>query len=67
MKARLTRAEQDKFAAESQKRAADDRAVPKLGEPIHRPRPDLIPKWATYDDVKINYRVPTLYKSMQKP
>jgi formate dehydrogenase major subunit len=36
-------------------------------EPIHSPRPDLIVKWPTYDDVKEHYRVPQPYKSMQKP
>ena len=36
-------------------------------EPIHSPRPDLITKWPTYDDVKEHYRVPQPYKSMQKP
>ena len=44
-----------------------DDPVPKHREPIHTPRPDLIPKWPTYDDVKDHYRVPTLWKSMQKP
>jgi formate dehydrogenase major subunit len=41
--------------------------VPKHREPIHSPRPDLIAAWPTYDDVKDHYRVPTLFKSMQKP
>jgi formate dehydrogenase major subunit len=41
--------------------------VPVHREPIHSPRPDLIVKWPTYDDVKDLYRVPTPYKSMQKP
>lgn len=40
--------------------------VPRHHEPIHSPRPDLIEKWPTYDDVKDHYRVPTLYKSLQK-
>lgn len=43
-----------------------DDPVPKHREPIHSPRPDLIVKWPTYDDVKNHYRVPTLYKSLQK-
>ena len=46
------------------KKGGDD--VPKHHEPIHTPRPDLISKWVTYDDVKDHYRVPTLYKSLQK-
>jgi formate dehydrogenase major subunit len=41
--------------------------VPTHREPIHSPRPDLIAKWPTYDDVKEHYRVPQPYKSMQKP
>jgi len=41
--------------------------VPTHREPIHSPRPDLIAKWPTYDDVKQHYRVPQPYKSMQKP
>jgi formate dehydrogenase major subunit len=41
--------------------------VPTHREPIHSPRPDLIAKWPTYDDVKEHYRVPQPYKSLQKP
>jgi ferredoxin len=41
--------------------------LPVHREPIHSPRPDLIAKWPTYDDVKEHYRVPQPYKSMQKP
>ncbi len=43
-----------------------DDPVPKHREPIHTTRPDLIAKWPTYDDVKDHYRVPTLFKSLQK-
>ena len=43
-----------------------DDPVPKHREPIHSPRPDLITDWVTYDDVKDHYRVPTLFKSLQK-
>ena len=43
-----------------------DDPVPKHREPLHSPRPDLITEWVTYDDVKDHYRVPTLYKSLQK-
>ena len=46
------------------KKGGDD--VPKHHEPIHSPRPDLLTEWVTYDDVKDHYRVPTLYKSLQK-
>ena len=44
-----------------------DDPVPKHREPVHTPRPDLISKWPTYDDVKDHFRVPTLWKSLQKP
>jgi formate dehydrogenase major subunit len=40
--------------------------VPIHREPLHSPRPDLIAKYPTYDDVKNHYRVPTLWKSLQK-
>lgn len=40
--------------------------VPRHREPLHSPRPDLIEKWPTYEDVKDHYRVPTLFKSLQK-
>lgn len=42
--------------------------VPQHREPIHSPRPDMISKFPTYEDVaKDHYRLPTLYKSLQKP
>jgi formate dehydrogenase major subunit len=41
--------------------------IPIHREPLHSPRPDLIEKWPTYEDVKDHYRVPTLWKSLQKP
>ena len=44
-----------------------DDGVPTHREPIHTPRPDLIAKFPTYEDVKEHYRVPTLFKSLQKP
>ena len=43
-----------------------DDPVPKHREPVHTPRPDLIASFPTYDDVKDHFRVPTLYKSLQK-
>jgi len=43
-----------------------DDPVPKHREPIHTPRPDLIATFPTYDDVKDHFRVPTLFKSLQK-
>ncbi len=42
-------------------------SVPKHREPIHTPRADLITAWVTYDDKPDFYRVPTLYRSLQKP
>jgi formate dehydrogenase major subunit len=41
--------------------------VPTHREAIHSPRPDLVAKWPTYDDMKEQFRVPTLFKSLQKP
>ena len=40
--------------------------IPVHREPLHSARPDLIARYPTYDDVKNHYRVPTLYKSLQK-
>ncbi len=41
--------------------------IPLHREPLHSPRPDLIAKYPSYDDVKNHYRVPTLWKGLQKP
>ena len=40
--------------------------VPVHREPIESPRPDLIDKYPTYDDVPKHYRVPTKFKSKQQ-
>jgi len=40
--------------------------VPKHREPIESPRPDLIDKYSTYDDVASLYRLPIKYKSIQQ-
>jgi formate dehydrogenase major subunit len=40
--------------------------VPVHREPIESPRPDLIAKYPTYDDVADHYRVPCLYKTIQQ-
>jgi formate dehydrogenase major subunit len=40
--------------------------VPIHREPIESPRPDLIDKYPTYDDVTDHYRVPCLYKTIQQ-
>jgi formate dehydrogenase major subunit len=36
-------------------------------EPLATPRPDLLDRYGTYDDVKDHYRVLTLFKSNQNP
>ena len=41
--------------------------VPIHREPLHTPRPDLIPKYPTYEDKPNHYRVHTRYKSEQSP
>jgi formate dehydrogenase major subunit len=40
--------------------------VPVHREPLYSPRPDLVAKYPTYDDVKVFWRVPTLYKTLQQ-
>src|SRR5262245_24598977 len=40
-------------------------AVPLHREPLYSPRPDLIEKYPTHDDVKVLWRLPTLFKSVQ--
>ncbi len=41
--------------------------VPIHREPLHTPRPDLIPKYPTYEDKPNHFRVHTRYKSEQNP
>ncbi|HEX4926382.1 MAG TPA: formate dehydrogenase subunit alpha [Burkholderiales bacterium] len=41
-------------------------AVPLHREPIYSPRPDMIDKWPTHDDVKSKWRLPILFKSLQQ-
>ncbi len=41
--------------------------IPLHREPLHTPRPDLIKSWPTYDDITNHYRLPTRFKSEQKP
>ena len=41
-------------------------AVPLHREPLYSPRPDLIDKWPTHDDVKVKWRLPVLFKSVQQ-
>jgi formate dehydrogenase major subunit len=40
--------------------------VPLHREPLYTPRPDLIEKWPTHDDVKVKWRLPVLFKSIQQ-
>jgi formate dehydrogenase major subunit len=40
--------------------------VPLHREPLYTPRPDLLEKYSTHDDVKVLWRLPTLFKSVQQ-
>src|SRR3989475_455203 len=40
--------------------------VPLHREPLFSPRPDLVDKSPTHDDVKVLWRLPTLFKSVQQ-
>jgi len=40
--------------------------VPLHREPLFSPRADLVDKWPTHDDVKVLWRLPTLFKSVQQ-
>ena len=40
-------------------------AIPLHREPLYSPRPDLVAKYPTHDDVKVFWRLPTLFKSVQ--
>jgi formate dehydrogenase major subunit len=39
--------------------------VPLHREPLYSPRPDMVAKWPTHNDVKSLNRVPTLFKTVQ--
>jgi formate dehydrogenase major subunit len=41
-------------------------AIPQHREPLFSPRPDLVEKYPTHDDVKVFWRLPTLFKSVQQ-
>ena len=41
-------------------------AVPLHREALYSPRPDLVAKYPTHDDVKVLWRLPTLFKSVQE-
>jgi len=40
--------------------------IPQHREPLYGIRPDLVEKYPTHDDVKVLWRLPTLYKSIQE-
>ncbi|HEX6297530.1 MAG TPA: formate dehydrogenase subunit alpha [Burkholderiales bacterium] len=40
--------------------------VPQHREPLYSPRPDLVEKYPTHDDVKVLWRLPTMFKSVQQ-
>jgi formate dehydrogenase major subunit len=39
--------------------------IPQQREPLYSDRPDLVAKYPTHDDVKVFWRLPTLFKSLQ--
>ena len=41
-------------------------AIPQHREPLYSPRPDLVEKYPTHDDMKTFWRLPTLFKSVQQ-
>jgi len=41
-------------------------AIPQHREPLYSPRPDLVEKYPANDDVKVLWRLPTLFKSVQQ-
>jgi formate dehydrogenase major subunit len=40
--------------------------IPVHREPMFSPRPDLVEKYPTYDDQKVRWRLPILFKTMQQ-
>ena len=41
-------------------------AIPQHREPLYSPRPDLVEKYPTHDDVKSLWRLPVLFKTVQQ-
>jgi formate dehydrogenase major subunit len=41
-------------------------AIPQHREPLFSPRPDLVAKYPTHDDVKNLWRLPTMFKTVQQ-
>ncbi|HZM35281.1 MAG TPA: formate dehydrogenase subunit alpha [Burkholderiales bacterium] len=40
--------------------------IPQHREPLYSPRPELVEKYPTHDDVKVLWRLPTMFKSVQQ-
>src|SRR5262245_41855847 len=40
--------------------------IPQHREPLFSPKPELVAKYPTHDDVKVLWRLPTLFKSVQE-
>jgi formate dehydrogenase major subunit len=40
--------------------------IPQHREPLFSPKPELVAKYPTHDDVKVLWRLPTLFKSVQQ-
>ena len=40
--------------------------VPLHREPLYSPKPEMVAKWPTHDDVKTLWRLPTLFKTVQQ-
>jgi len=40
--------------------------IPQHREPLFSPKPELVEKYPTHDDVKVIWRLPTLFKSVQQ-
>jgi formate dehydrogenase major subunit len=40
--------------------------IPQHREPLYSPRPDMVEKYPTHDDVKVMWRLPTKFKSEQQ-
>ena len=41
-------------------------AIPQHREPLYSPRPDMVAKYPTHDNVKTLWRLPTMFKSVQE-
>jgi formate dehydrogenase major subunit len=41
-------------------------SIPQHREPLYSPRPDMVAKYPTHDDMKTFWRLPTLFKTVQQ-